>query len=55
LNLIGKLESWGIGPASQISEISIKISSASGAQIKEVLKRLPESLSYEINLEKEEP
>ena len=25
LNLIGKLEGWGIGPATQVAEVSIKI------------------------------
>lgn len=28
LNLIGKLEGWGIGPATQVAEVSIKVSAA---------------------------
>ena len=54
LNLIGKLEGWGIGPATQVAEISIKLSAANGAQLKELLKKLPDGMTFELNLEKEE-
>lgn len=53
LNLIGKIEGWGIGPATRVSEVSIKLPAATGAQLKELLKRLPESMTFELNLEKE--
>jgi len=54
LNLIGKIEGWGIGPATKIAEVSIKVSTATGAQLKELLKKLPEGLTFELNLEKED-
>ena len=54
LNLIGKLESWGIGPATQVAEISIKVSAATGAQLKELIKKLPDGMTFELSLEKEE-
>lgn len=54
LNLIGKLEGWGIGPATPVSEISIKVSAATGAQLKELLKKLPDGMTFELNLEKSE-
>jgi hypothetical protein len=59
LNLIGKIESWGIGPATRVAEVSIKVSAAqgshiTGAQLKELLKKLPEGMSFELNLEKED-
>jgi hypothetical protein len=54
LNLIGKIEGWGIGPATKVAEVSIKVSAASGAQLKELLKKLPEGMSFELNLEKED-
>lgn len=54
LNLIGKLEGWGIGPATQVAEVSIKVSSATGAQLKELLKKLPDGMTFELNLEKED-
>jgi hypothetical protein len=54
LNLIGKIEGWGIGPATKVGEVSIKVSAATGAQLKELLKKLPETMSFELTLEKEE-
>jgi hypothetical protein len=54
LNLIGKIESWGIGPATKVAEVSIKVSAATGAQLKDLLKKLPESMAFELNLEKED-
>jgi hypothetical protein len=54
LNLIGKLEGWGIGPATQVTEVSIKFSAATGAQLKELLKKLPDGMTFELNLEKED-
>jgi hypothetical protein len=53
LNLIGKIEGWGIGPATRVAEVSIKVSTATGAQLKELLKKLPEGMTFELNLEKE--
>ena len=54
LNLIGKLEGWGIGPATQVAEVTIKVSSATGAQLKELLKKLPDGMTFELSLEKED-
>ncbi|MFN7288910.1 MAG: DUF499 domain-containing protein [bacterium] len=54
LNLIGKIEGWGIGPATKVAEVSIKMSAATGAQLKELLKKLPEGMTFELNLEKED-
>jgi hypothetical protein len=53
LNLIGKLEGWGIGPATPVAQVSIKVSAATGAQLKEVLKKLPDGMTFELSLEKE--
>jgi hypothetical protein len=54
LNLIGTLEVWGIGPATTVEEVSIKVSAATGAQLKELLKKLPDGMTFELNLEKED-
>jgi hypothetical protein len=54
LNLIGKLESWGIGPATQVAEVSIALSAATGAQLKDLLRNLPDGMTFELNLEKED-
>ncbi|MCF1450408.1 DUF499 domain-containing protein [Agrobacterium vitis] len=53
LNLIGRIESWGIGPATRVADVSIKVSAATGAQLKELLRKLPEGMTFELNLEKE--
>lgn len=54
LNLIGKLEGWGIGPATSVTEVTIKVSVATGAQVKELLKKLPDGMTFELTLEKED-
>jgi hypothetical protein len=59
LNLIGKLEGWGIGPATQVAEVSITVAAAtgthiSGAQLKELLKKLPDGMTFALSLEKED-
>mgnify|MGYP001028717840 CR=1 FL=1 len=54
LNLIGKLEGWGIGPATPVKEITLKLSAATGAQLKELLKKLPDGMTFEISLDKED-
>jgi hypothetical protein len=54
LNLIGKLEGWGIGPATPVREVTIIVSAATGAQIKELLKKLPDGMTFELTLEKED-
>ncbi len=54
LNLIGKLEGWNIGPATAVQEVTIKLASATGAQIKDLLKKLPDGMTYELSLEKED-
>jgi hypothetical protein len=53
LNLFGKIEEWGIGPATPLTEVTIKVSAATGAQLKELLKKLPDGMTFELDLEKE--
>lgn len=54
LNLIGKLEGWGVGPATRLADVSIKLSAANGAQLKKLLRELPDGITIELSLEKEE-
>jgi Protein of unknown function (DUF499) len=54
LNHIAQLESWGIGPATPLQEVELRIASATGAQLKDVLKKLPDGLSFDLSLEQEE-
>ena len=53
INLIGKMESWGINSATPVVQITIKVSSANGAQLKELLKKLPDGMLFELSLKKE--
>jgi hypothetical protein len=54
LNLIGKLEGWQIGPATSVHEVKLALVGATGAQLKELLKKLPEGLTYSLSLDKEQ-
>ena len=54
LNLQAKVEGWGIKPGTGVQEISLKVGKATGAQLNELLRRLPDGLTYELELKKEE-
>jgi Protein of unknown function (DUF499) len=54
LNLIGKVEGWGIGPATAVREVNLKLTAATGAQLQKVLRALPDGLTYELTLKKDE-
>jgi hypothetical protein len=54
LNLLGKVEAWGIGPATTLRAVSLKLAGATGAQLQKLLRGLPDGLTYELNVEKEE-
>lgn len=54
LNLLGKTESWGIGTATKIKDAKITISALSGAQLQKLLRDLPDGITYELSLQKEE-
>jgi hypothetical protein len=54
LNLIGKMEGWGIGPATSVKEVQIKLSALNGAQLKKLLRDLPDGMICEISLDKED-
>jgi hypothetical protein len=54
LNLIGKVEGWGIGPGASLRELSIKVGSLTGAQLQKLLRALPDGMTYELECKKEE-
>lgn len=54
LNLLGQVESWGIGPATAISNVSLKVGKMTGAQLQSLIKHLPDGVTYGLDLEKEE-
>lgn len=53
LNLLGSVESWGIGPATPVANISLKIPKMTGSQLQQLLKQLPDGITYGLDLEKE--
>ncbi|KKK52721.1 hypothetical protein LCGC14_3102050, partial [marine sediment metagenome] len=54
LNLLGKVESWGIGPGTQLQAMRLKVDNLTGAQLQDLLKKLPDGMTYELNVEKED-
>jgi hypothetical protein len=54
LNLLGKVESWGISTGTQVQDVQLKVMTLTGAQLIELLKRLPDGITYELSLNKEE-
>jgi hypothetical protein len=47
-------ESWGIGPATNVNNVAVKIGKMSGAQLQALIKHLPDGVTYGLDLEKEE-
>ncbi len=53
MNLLGKVESWGISTGTQVQDMSLKVSSLTGAQLNKLLRALPDGITYELSLDKE--
>lgn len=53
LNLMGQIESWGIGPATTVSNVNLKSVKMTGSQLQQLLKLLPDGVTYGLDLEKE--
>ncbi len=54
LNLLGKTEAWGIGPATTVHNVNLKLDQLTGAQLQKLLKGLPDGFSYELDLDKDQ-
>lgn len=54
LNLLGQVESWGIGPATNVSNVNLKVGKMTGAQLQALIKHLPDGVTYGLDLDKEE-
>jgi len=54
LNLLGKVESWGIGPGTQLQAMRLNVDNLTGAQLQDFLKKLPDGMTYELDVEKED-
>lgn len=53
LNLLGQIESWGIGPATPLTNVALRIGRLTGAQLKQLLKNLPDGVTYGLEAEKD--
>ena len=54
LNLLGKIETWGIGTGTQVRSLTLKVDQLTGAQLQELIRKLPDGMTYGLDLEKEE-
>ena len=54
LSLLGKLETWGITPGAQVANVKLSITNLTGAQLQDLIKKLPDGISYALALEKED-
>ena len=53
MNLLGEVEKWGISAATNVTNVNINVSQMTGAQLTDLLKKLPDGVMYSLNLEKE--
>ena len=53
LNLLGQVESWGIGPATTLTNVTLKVGKMTGSQLQQLIKHLPDGATYALDLEKE--
>ncbi len=54
LNLLSKVESWGIGSFTQVKKASLTVEGLTGAKLNELLKKLPDGVTYALDVEKED-
>lgn len=54
LNLMAKLEHWGINKDSKVKEVKLSTSQLTGAQLEQLLKNLPDGATYSLDLDKEQ-
>lgn len=53
LNLLGKIEGLGIKAGTQIKSLVLRVNQLTGAQLSDLVKKLPDGMTYELGLEKE--
>ena len=55
VNLLGEVEKWGISAATNVTNVNLNVSQMTGAQLTDLLKKLPDGVTYSLNLDKETP
>lgn len=53
LNLLGKIEGWGINAGTPVSNVRISIGQMTGAQLQKLIKELPDGVTYGLDLDKQ--
>ena len=53
MNLLGEVEKWGISPATSVTNVNINVSQMTGAQLTDLLKKLPDGGMFSLTLEKQ--
>lgn len=54
LNLGAQVEKWGIGPGTQIENLRLRVGKLTGSQLTDLLRKLPDGMLYELDLERED-
>lgn len=55
LNLLSRVvDAWHVGPATTVRNVSIKVEKLTGAQLQQLIRNLPDGLSYGLDADKEE-
>jgi hypothetical protein len=54
LNLMATVESWGIGQFTQVKSAAVRVEGLTGAKLQELLRKLPDGVTYALDVEKEE-
>lgn len=54
LNLLGKVESWGIGTGTQLQGMQLKVDQLTGSQLQDLIRKLPDGMTYELDVNKED-
>ncbi len=55
LNLLGRIESHGIKAGTQLHNLDLKVNRLTGAQLHELIRKLPDGMTYELGMETEQP
>lgn len=53
LNLVGKLEGWGIQAGTKVPSVTLTLSDLSGAQVRDLVKKLPDAYKFSLAIDKE--
>jgi hypothetical protein len=53
VNLLGEVEKWGVTAATNVTNVNINVSQMTGAQLTNLLKKLPDGAMFSLSLEKE--